>query len=187
LPDADSDVTILPNRLLKALFLVKYVDTFKATPRNLTVLVYDRFGLDLTGLGRQVQEALNLLETQSYVQRNGNVYEYLTNEEQEIEKEIKAVDIDSSEVSSKLFRYLSSDILKTNKLKYAKNGQDFSFGYKLDDIVQGNQRELTIHFITPETSYSDTEILSQSMGKDALRALHGRATSRLVVLRLVVT
>ena len=29
----------------RALFLVKYVDTFKATPRNLTVLVYDRFGL----------------------------------------------------------------------------------------------------------------------------------------------
>ena len=30
--------------LLKALFLVKYVETFQATPRNLTVLVYDRFG-----------------------------------------------------------------------------------------------------------------------------------------------
>ena len=57
-----------------------YVDSFKATPRNLTVLVYDRFGLDLKGLGKQVQEALNLLEAQSYVQRNGNIYDYLTNE-----------------------------------------------------------------------------------------------------------
>ena len=73
LPDPTSDVTVLANRLLKALFLVKYVDTFKATPRNLTVLVYDRFGLDLNGLGKQAQEALNLLESQSYVQRNGNV------------------------------------------------------------------------------------------------------------------
>src|SRR5690606_41225217 len=118
LPDADSDVTILPNRLLKALFLVKYVDTFKATPRNLTVLVYDRFGLDLTGLGKQVHEALNLLESQSYVQRNGNVYEYLTNEEQEIEKELKAGDSHFSEVSSKLFRYLSSDLLMTKNTQY---------------------------------------------------------------------
>lgn len=186
LPDPGSDVTVLANRLLKALFLVKYVDTFKATPRNLTVLVYDRFGLDLTGLGKQVQEALNLLETQSYVQRNGNVYEYLTNEEQEIEKEIKAVDIDSSEVSSKLFRYLSSDILKTNKLKYAKNSQDFSFGYKLDDIVQGNQRELTIHFITPETSYSDSEIAAQSMGRDELRVFLGRDKRLLADVRLLL-
>ncbi|MDZ8172435.1 BREX system P-loop protein BrxC [Microbacterium xanthum] len=186
LPDPTSDVTILANRLLKALFLVKYVDTFKATPRNLTVLVYDRFGLDLTGLGTLVQEALNLLEMQSYVQRNGNVYEYLTNEEQEIEKEIKAVDVDSSEVSSKLFRYLSSDILKTNKLKYAKNGQDFPFGYKLDDVVQGNQRELTIHFITPETNYSDSEIAAQSMGRDELRVFLGRDKRLLADLRLLL-
>ncbi|MDH3005692.1 BREX system P-loop protein BrxC [Gordonia alkanivorans] len=186
LPDPGSDITILANRLLKALFLVKYVDAFKATPRNLTVLVYDRFGLDLTGLGKQVQEALNLLEAQSYVQRNGNVYDYLTNEEQEIEKEIKAVDVDSSEVSSKLFRYLSSDILKANKLKYTKNGQDFSFGYKLDDIVQGNQRELTIHFITPETSYSDSEIAAQSMGRDELRVFLGRDKRLLADLRLLL-
>lgn len=186
LPDPTSDVTILANRLLKALFLVKYVDTFRATPHNLTVLVYDRFGLDLTGLGKQVQEALNLLETQSYVQRNGNVYEYLTNEEQEIEKEIKAVDVDSSEVSSKLFRYLSSDILKKNKFVYGKNGQDFPFGYKLDDIVQGNQRELTIHFITPETSYSDSEIAAQSMGRDELRVFLGRDKRLLADLRLLL-
>jgi hypothetical protein len=186
LPDPASDVTILANRLLKSLFLVKYIDNFKATPRNLTVLEYDRFGLDLTGLGKQVQEALNLLETQSYVQRNGNVYEYLTNEEQEIEKEIKAVDVDSSEVSSKLFKYLSSDILKTNKLKYTKNQQDFAFGYKLDDIVQGNQRELTIHFITPETSYTDTEITAQSMGKDELRVFFGRDKRLLADLRLLL-
>jgi len=186
LPDPASDVTVIANRLLKALFLVKYVDTFKATPRNITVLVYDRFGLDLKALADLVQEALNLLETQSYVQRNGNVYEYLTNEEQEIEKEIKGVEIDSSELSSKLFKYLSSDILKTNKLKYAKNGQDFPFGYKLDDIVQGNQRELTIHFITPETSYSDAEIAAQSMGRDELRVFLGRDKRLLADLRLLL-
>lgn len=186
LPDPASDVTILANRLLKALFLVKYVDTFKATPRNLTVLMYDRFGLDLKALGDLVQEALNLLEAQSYVQRNGNLYEYLTNEEQEIEKEIKGVEIDSSEVSSKLFKYLSSDILKTNKLKYTKNGQDFAFGYKLDDIVQGNQRELTVHFVTPETSYSDDEIRMQSVGKDEMRVFLGRDKRLLADLRLLL-
>ncbi len=186
LPDPTSDVTILANRLLKALFLVKYVDNFKATPRNLTVMVYDRFGLDLKALGDQVQLALNLLEAQSYVQRNGNVYEYLTNEEQEIEKEIKGVDIDSSEVSSKLFKYLSSDILKTNKLKYTKNQQDFAFGYKLDDLVQGNQRELTIHFITPETNYTDDEVKMQSAGKDEVRVFLGRDKRLLADLRLLL-
>ena len=158
-------------RLLKALFLVKYVESFKATPRNLTVLVYDRFGLDLPALSEAVKEALILLETQTYVQRNGNIYEYLTNEEQVIEEEIKNVDIDASDVSARLFKILSGDIIKTNKFRYAKNGQDFPFGFKLDDQVHGPQRELSIHFITPEYAYTPDEIRMHSAGKDELRVI----------------
>lgn len=186
LPDPSSEVTILANRLLKALFLVKYVDTFKASPRNLTVLVYDRFGLDLKALGTRVREALALLEQQSYVQRSGNVYEYLTNEEQEVEKEIKDVDIDAAEVSGRLFKYLSADILKTSKIRYAKTGQDFPFGYKLDDIPHSKQQELTVHFITPETSYTDEEIKMQGAGKDELRVVLGRDRRLLSDLRLLL-
>ena len=158
-------------RLLKALFLVKYVESFQATPRNLTVLVYDRFGLDLPSLAADVKEALTLLETQTYVQRNGNVYEYLTNEEQVIEEEIKNVDIDSSEVSAQLFKILSADVVKTSKIRYAKNGQDFPFGFKLDDQVHGPQKELSVHFITPDYPYTPAETRMHSAGKDELRVI----------------
>lgn len=158
-------------RLLKALFLVKYVESFQATPRNLTVLVYDRFGLDLPALAEDVKEALTLLETQTYVQRSGNVYEYLTNEEQIIEEEIKNVDIDASEVSSQLFKILSGDVIKTSKIRYGKNGQDFPFGFKLDDQVHGQQKELSVHFITPEYPFTAEEMRMHSAGKDELRVI----------------
>ena len=158
-------------RLLKALFLVKYVEGFQATQRNLTVLVYDRFGLDLPALAESVKEALALLESQTYVQRSGNVYEYLTNEEQVIEEEIKNVDIDASEVSSKLFKILSGDVMKTSKIRYEKNGHDFSFGFKLDDQVHGQQKELSIHFITPEYPFTPEETKMHSAGKDELRVI----------------
>lgn len=171
LPDPESETTKLAVRLLKAMFLVKYVEGFHATPRNLTVLVYDRFGLNLPALSKQVQEALTLLETQTYVQRNGNVYAYLTNEEQVIEEEIKNVDIDPSEVSGRLSKILSGDVIRTNKLRYARNGQDFAFGYKLDDQVHGPQRELTVHFITPEYPFGTEEIRMHSAGKDELRVI----------------
>jgi hypothetical protein len=161
----------LAKRLLKALFLVKYVEGFNATARNLTVLVYDKFGLDLPDLAKRVQEALTLLEVQTYAQRNGNVYEYLTNEEQVIEEEIKNVDIDSSEVSSRLFKILSTDVIRTNKFRYSKNGQDFSFGYKLDDQVFGQARDLTLHFITPAYPFGPAEIRMHSAGKDELRVV----------------
>ena len=158
-------------RLLKALFLVKYVDSFQATPRNLTVLVYDQFGLDLPALTKRVQEALTLLETETYVQRNGNVYEYLTNEEQKIEEEIKNVDIDSSDLPARLNKILAGDVIKANKIRYAKNGQDFPFGYKLDDQSFGPQRELSLHFITPEYPYEPEVIRAHSSGKDELRVI----------------
>ncbi len=173
-------------RLLKALFLVKYVEGFHATPRNLTVLVYDRFGLDLPALSKQVQEALTLLETQTYVQRNGNVYEYLTNEEQVIEEEIKNVDIDASEISGRLFKILSGDVIRTGKLRYAKNGQDFPFGYKLDDQVYGQQRELTVHFITPEYPFGPEETRMHSAGKDELRVILEPDERALSDLRLLI-
>src|ERR1035437_2751819 len=173
-------------RLLKALFLVKYVESFKATSRNLTVLVYDRFGLDLPALSKHVQEALTLLETQTYVQRNGNIYEYLTNEEQVIEEEIKNLDIDASEISRRLFKVLSGDVMKTNKLRYAKNGQDFAFGYKLDDLVHGQQRELSVHFITPEYPFTPDETRMHSAGKDEVRVILEPDERVLTDLRLLI-
>ncbi len=179
----DNDLAI---RLLKALFLVKYVESFQATPRNLTVLVYDRFGLDLPALSEQVKEALTLLETQTYIQRNGNVYEYLTNEEQVIEEEIKNVDIDASEVSGRLFKILSGDVIKTSKIRYAKNGQDFPFGFKLDDQAHGSQKELAVHFISPEYPYSPEEIRMHSAGKDELRVILEPDARVLADLRLLI-
>lgn len=173
-------------RLLKALFLVKYVESFQATPRNLTVLVYDRFGLDLPALADDVKEALAELERQTYIQRNGNVYEYLTNEEQVIEEEIKNVDIDASEVSTQLFRVLSGDVIKTNKIRYAKNGQDFPFGFKLDDQVHGPQKELSVHFISPDYPYGAEQIRMHSAGKDELRVILGPDERVLADLRLLL-
>ena len=155
-------------QLLKTLFLVKYVESFHATARNLTVLVYDRFGLDLPALEEAVKEALTLLETQTYVQRKGNVYEYLTDEEQKIEAEIKNVDIDASEVSDQLFKTLSGDVLKTNKIPYEKTGQAFPFSVKLDDQVHGQQKELSVHFITPDYAFSPEDTKAHSAGKDEL-------------------
>jgi len=173
-------------RLLKALFLVKYVESFQATSRNLTVLVYDRFGLDLPVLADDVKEALTLLETQTYIQRNGNVYEYLTNEEQIIEEEIKNVDIDASEVSAQLFKILSGDVVRTSKIRHVKNGQDFPFGFKLDDQVHGPQKELSVHFITPDYPYTPAETRMHSAGKDEVRVILQPDERVLADLRLLL-
>lgn len=166
-------------RLLKALFLVKYVDGFKATVRNLTVLVYNRFGLDLPALQEQVREAVALLEQQTYVQRTGDTYAYLTNEEQDIEKEIKNVEVDGSEVSDRLFQLLHLHVMKQqSKFRYSKTSQDFPLGYMLDDVAKGQPKDLTIHFISPANPNISlanpndlTNIRLQGAGKAELRVV----------------
>lgn len=174
-------------RLLKALFLVKYVDGFKATVRNLTVLVYDRFGLDLPALQEQVRQGLAVLEQQTYVQRTGDTYSYLTNEEQDIEKEIKNVEVDGSEISDRLFQLLHLHVMKQQtKFRYSKTNQDFPLGYVLDDVPKGQPKELTLHFITPgnpNISLANptdlTNIRLQGAGKAELRVVL-KADARLV-------
>ncbi|WP_394194963.1 BREX system P-loop protein BrxC [Microbacterium foliorum] len=181
-------------RLLKALFLVKYVDGFKATVRNLTVLVYNRFGLDLPALQEQVREGLALLEQQTYVQRTGETYAYLTNEEQDIEKEIKNVEVDGSEVSDRLFQLLHLHVMKQQpKFRYSKTNQDFPLGYMLDDVAKGQSKDLTIHFITPANPNISlanpndfTNVRLQGAGKAELRVILGADKRLLTDLALLL-
>ena len=158
-------------RLLKALLLVKYVEGFKATERNLTVLVYDRFGQDHAALRKDVKDALALLEQQTYVQRTGDTYAYLTNDEQDIEKEIKNLAIDSGDLNKKIFEILTNKVYTQRKYRYPKNQQDFEFGYRLDDAQIGHQKELTLHFITPGYQGDIAAVRMQGAGLSELRVV----------------
>lgn len=135
-------------RLLKALFLVKYVKEFKPTLRNLCVLMHDSFSRNIPSLKLEVEEALNLLEKETYIQRNGDLFEYLTDEEQDIEKAIKETEIDSDVIASQLDKLIYDGVLKHRKIRWEENNQDYPFSRKLDDKLSGRESELAINVIT---------------------------------------
>lgn len=157
-------------QILKALFLVKYVKEFKATPRNLCVLMLDRFERDISELRKQVEEGLNLLEQQTYIQRNGELYEYLTDEEKDIEQEIKNTEVEAAVVAEELEKLVFEHTLKLKKIRSESNAQDYPFSKKMDDGLYGREYELTIHIITPFNEYAEEEstLRAQSMGRDEL-------------------
>lgn len=144
-------------QLLKTLFLVKYVKEFKPTVRNLCVLMLDGFNQDLPALRKQIEEALSLLEQQTYVQRNGELYEYLTDEEKDVEQEIKNTEIESSDVAVELEKIVFDHVIKHRKIRYDENGQDYSFSRKLDDRLHGREYELAIHVVSPFHEHTDNE------------------------------
>lgn len=144
-------------RLLKTLFLVKYVKEFKPTLRNLCVLMLDSFNQDLPALRKRVEEALSLLEQQTYVQRNGELHEYLTDEEKDVEQEIKNTEVESSDVAVELEKIVFDHVIKHRKIRYDENGQDYPFSRKLDDRLHGREYELAIHVISPFYEQAESE------------------------------
>jgi len=160
-------------KVLKALFLVKYIKEFKPSLRNLCVLMLDAFNQDLPQLRKHVEEALNYLEQQTYIKRNGELYEYLTDEEKDIEKEIKNTEVESTEVAAELEKIVFDHVIKQRKIRYDDNGPDYPYSRKLDDRLHGREYELAIHVVTPfhENAENESILRMQSMGRDELLVL----------------
>ena len=136
-------------RVLKSLFLVKYVKGFKPSVRNIGILLLSEFEADQTSQRRKIEEALSRLERETYIQRNGEVYEFLTNEEKDVEAEIKALDIDPSELSKELENLAFDTILRHRKIKHLATNSEYAFTRKLDDHAVGREYELAINLVSP--------------------------------------
>lgn len=158
-------------RVLKTLFLVKYYGNFKTTKRNISVLLIDDIHVDIKAHEEKIEEALNILENQSYVQRNGDIYEFLTDDEKDVEEEIKNTDIDEQAVSQLLKEIFFDEIIRDNKIKFIDNKQDYDFTSKIDGMIMGREKELEIEIITQNYHDYDqtTFIQSQTMGSTGMK------------------
>lgn len=160
-------------RILKALFLVKYEKSFKPTVRNIAILMLEEFDTNLTQHRRRIEEALSLLEQNTYIQRNGDLFEFLTDEEKDVEQEIKAVDVDSSEISKQLEELVFDGVIKNRKIQHERAGYDYSYARRLDDRLLGRDHELAINVISPfhEHSANADLLRMSSMTSDELLIL----------------
>lgn len=158
-------------KVLKALFLVKYFSHFKATKRNIAVLMIDRIDIDLVKHETMVGEALNLLESQSYVQRNGEHYEFLTDDEKDIEEEIKNTPVDDPAITQMLKEIFFDELIRDNKIRYLENKQEYELGSRVNGTSYGREKELEIEIITETDDLYAHETFhqSQTMGTSLMR------------------
>src|SRR5690554_3881850 len=144
-------------RVLKVLFMIKYYESFKGTARNISVLLIDRLNINLTLHNRAVEEALSLLEQQSYIQVKGDVYEYLTDDEKDVEVEIKNMPIDNSQITQMISELAYDGVIRDNKIRNESNRQEFEYTRKVDGVLFGREKELKIDIITPNNENYDFE------------------------------
>lgn len=159
-----SDIKELGVRLLKVLLLVKHVDGFPTTPHNLRILLTDQFDMDVMELERNIKYALGELGKDTYVQRVGDTYNYLTNEEQDIEQEIKNTDIDSTKEIDELKKILVSDVLGKMTVAYGEQRAQFRYGLRIDGVQQSAQQPIWLNVVTSTNAQDRADAIRMGMG-----------------------
>jgi hypothetical protein len=139
-------------QLLQVLFLIRYVDEMKGNVDNLVTLCLDQIDGDRLALRRRIEASLGRLEKETLISRSGDIYFFLTNEERDISKEIKQVDLSSGEEAKLQGEIIFEDVLKgRRKHEYSGNKMLFDFNRRCDQFPIGNQKDgaLLVSVITP--------------------------------------
>jgi uncharacterized protein (DUF1810 family) len=139
--------------VLKTLFMIKYVLEIEANVDNITSLMIENIDDDRIALRERVEEALKVLTRQMLVQKNGSIYVFLTDEEQEINNEIEKENVEMSEVISKIAEMIFEDIFADKKYRYHEYGGRYSFAFNqtVDDRpYKANQiYDIGLRILTP--------------------------------------
>ena len=151
-PEKKSDDVFAIN-VLKTLFMIKYILEIEANVENITSLMIENIDNDRIELKERVEEALKVLQQQMLVQKNGSLYVFLTDEEQEINREIESQNVEMAEVINKVSEMIFEDIFSDKRYRYpAFNGRyAFSFNQTVDDRpYKSNQNfDIGLRVLTP--------------------------------------
>jgi hypothetical protein len=121
--------------ILKLLYLIRYVDDIKSNVDNITTLMVDDIRADKINMRRQIQESLDRLLSQNYVARYGDTYTFLTDDEQDIERDIRNTPIDSTAIIKSISDIIFGDLYLSKKFKYGK--YDFPYDQIIDETIIG--------------------------------------------------
>ena len=166
-------ITDFSVELLKALFLIRYVDLVKATLDNLVTLCVTRIDDDKLALRKQIENSLNALEQNLLVARQGDEYIFLTNEEKEIEAEIQNTDIELSDETNTLSTIIFDEVLRRNHTyRYPENNQDFPISRFCNGVPKdgAHLNDLVLRFVSEidpgYEAHTTAECTKQSTDKD---------------------
>lgn len=153
--------------VLKLLYLIRYIDDIKANIDNIAILMADDIRMDKITMREAVRDSLNRLMSQNYIARTGDTYNFLTDEEQDIQKEIKDTNVDTAAIVEKIAHMIYGDIYTTKKYRYGK--YDFAFDQMVDGITVGAATGgMKLKFLTVATDAVDKielRLLNESSGQ----------------------
>lgn len=159
--------------VLKLLYLIRYIDDIPANLDNIVILMADDIRIDKITMREIVRDSLNRLLSQNYIGRTGEIYNFLTDEEQDIQREIKNTPVDTATIVERIGQMIFGDIFTTKKYRYGK--YDFAFDQMVDGITVGNVTGgMRLRFLTVATDNvekAELRLMTESKGKEAIVVL----------------
>lgn len=147
-------------KVLKMLFMLKNIKEIPANVENLSSLYVSNINDDKISIKKEITDSLRRLENQTLIQRNNDEYKFLTDEEQEINREIKQIVIDQNRITDYLNKIIYGYIYTDNKFTY-KN-KPFPLTKYVDNMKCSQEYEIGIKVVTASAGQDDTNIKIQS-------------------------
>lgn len=156
--------------VLKLLFLLKGIKDIKPNIDNIVSFMIDSIDCDRLGLEDKIKKALLKLEQQVLIQKDGDEYYFLTNEEQDINKEIKQEEIDEEDIYKQLDSYIFGEIFTKNSIYSEETKMKYTFSKRIDEINTSKRGEqLDINILTPHADeYNQIPLLGTREGYDLI-------------------
>ena len=125
--------------LLKLLFLLRYIDDVPATIENVVIFMADSISVDKLIVTERIQRALSRLIAGNYIARTGEIYSFLTLDEQEVEREIQEESVAPDEVIKRISEIIFEKIYTRKKLNY-EDRYEFEFDREVDGLSVGRAK-----------------------------------------------
>src|SRR5699024_4713572 len=153
----------------KVLFMIKYVKELPSNIDNIATLMVSHIDEDKLQLKEKIKTSLRKLISQTLIQKNGEEYIFLTDDEQDVNREIKLLTIDEEKTKRELAEYIFQDLYEVKKYSYSK-WYDFSFNQTMDEKNYGNQTSsIGVNILSPLSEYyhqSEQELMMMSSGNN---------------------
>ena len=161
--------------VLKLLFLIRYVEGIASNIENLCTLMISDIHADKISIRRSLQESLDRLVHENYASRNGETYLFLTDEEQDVNREIRNLLVEQNEVLHMIGQTVFADLYPGKKFRY-QNRYDFAYDQMVDDSTIGQPTsDIKLRVVTLASDLKENE-------SDAQLVLQSRAGNEAIVL-----
>jgi len=151
--------------------MIKYIKELPANLDNIATLMVTNIDEDKLELKEKIKVALRKLTSQTLVQKNGEYYIFLTDDEQDINREIKTINVDEDVIKRELANYIFQDLYEEKKYRYSSQ-YSFAYNQKMDEKNYGNQTSsVGINILSPLSDHygkSEQQLMLMSSGQDEL-------------------